>query len=166
MDENITAAPTPLVLGGTQYLMSPLTDRDIAQLDEWIRTRLLQTVRQSLKDQDVDDDDYEREMRIAQKSALSLTWLSGEGAKILGTVDGMSRLVLQSVGRNHPELDLESIRKMLLDPSNMNEVNDAFRRVNDLNNSDDGDNKTPAKKSSKKSRSNLRKKSKRKSRKR
>lgn len=124
-----TAARTPLKLGGRELLVSPLTDRGIAELDEWLRWRYLQNVRDSFRPED-SGEVREMETRIAQENALSITMLSGRGVKILGTVDGMARLVLQMCAPNHADLTLDECRKLIASPENVRAATEAFNRAN------------------------------------
>ena len=109
-------------------MMSPLTDRDISELDEWVRARYIATARASLEG--VTGPDREETLRIAMDRAMALTWLSGEGLKLIATIDGTARLLWQSIYRSHPDLKYEDLRQLMLDPRNIANVNEAFKELN------------------------------------
>lgn len=144
-DSVLTSARRPIRLGDREFLASPLTDRDIAELDEWIQEHFIDLARRSLKPS-TSEADRELTMRVAMREAMSLTWLSGQGARIMGTVDGLSRLLWQMIHHSHPEVRPEQLRAYLIDPklaqANMQQVNDAFAKLN----VGDGKSFSPAKK--------------------
>lgn len=124
-----TAAKVPLKLGEITLQISPMTDRDIAELDEWVQWRYLQNVRDSFRPTDRPEV-REMETRVAQENSLSLTWLSGRGARIIATLAGMSRIVWQACHRNHPDMTEEKIRTLLIDKANLDAANAAFEKAN------------------------------------
>ena len=105
--------------------LRPLTDRDISELDEWVRAQYLKTVRESLRD--ADDDERAKEMTAASLTALGLSWMSGPGASMIATVDGMAKLVHQSV---EEDISYESLRKLMFSAENVNESRRVFREAN------------------------------------
>ena len=124
-----TAAPVELRLGGHSFRMSPLTDRDIAELDNWLRTRVIRTARESLSP-DTSPNDRQLVIDSAVRVAMSMTWMSGDGARQMATLDGMAQLLWQGIQHNHPETTPEQIRGLLLDPVTIEEARDTLRRLN------------------------------------
>lgn len=109
--------------------MSPMTDQDISEMDAWIQARMIRNARASL-DPNLSEKEREETMRVAMSTALTLTWMSGIGAKMIGTVDGLARLVWQAIHRNHPDKTVEDIRRLLLTKENIEEANRAFTAAN------------------------------------
>lgn len=129
MDENykVVGASAPLVFhDGTEVSIYPLTDKDIEELNEWVRYRYIRTVRNSLQE-GVSDKQYEMEMRIAYQEAASLQWLSGIGAKMMASPDGMARLMYQAC---HKEVDYDTLHKLLFHPENLERSVSLFERLN------------------------------------
>lgn len=124
-----TAASDPLVLGDREFQMSPLTDKDIAELDSWIQSRCIEIARNSLPP-DASQELRNETIQSAIEVAMSMTWLSGRGAKILATVQGMTRLVWVSIRKNHPDVTPAQLQAYMLDPENIQKANLAFSRLN------------------------------------
>lgn len=125
----LTAASAPLVLAGVEYRMSPLSDRDIAELDEWVQIRYVNLVLASLP---AEAEQEERDaLRVrAAREALGMTWMSGEGARLMATVDGVTRLLWQSLRREHPDIKEEDLRRLLYSPENIAATRHTFTRLN------------------------------------
>lgn len=134
--DRIVGAPAPVTFhdekgNAFEYLMSPLQDRDIVELDNWVRMRYMQLVRESLrKDEHATEEEKEREIKIAQREMQAMTWMSGQGARIMGTVEGMVRMVWTSARKNHPELKPEHLQSLMLSERNILEANQAFALLN------------------------------------
>lgn len=130
MAADVRAAPTTIFLSDGQSLrFSPLSDRDILELDEWVRARAIADARNSLKDEDdpiIRAETLDAAMRFAQ----GLTFMSGHGSRILATPEGLSRVLYLSVRKNHPDIKEDALRPLLLAESNKEAVNAAFQHVN------------------------------------
>lgn len=139
-----TAASAPLTFAdGTTYQMSPLSDKDIAELDAWVQSRIICMARESLP-KDATQSERDETLRIAMQTASSVTWMSGQGAKLLATVQGWTRLVWQTIKRNHPDVTEEELSAHMFSPENVREVNRVFTEQNVV--------KDPAKKKTRKGR--------------
>ena len=129
-DERMNAAPVLLKFSdGTEYRMSPLTDRDISELDEWVRLTYINLALKSLPPE-VSEEQREAVRFRAVGEAMAVTWTSATGAALMATVDGMTRLVWQGVRVNHPAVTLEDLRKHLFSRDNLAMVRSQFRRAN------------------------------------
>lgn len=133
---SITAASLPLefvetVDGKTRkvYLqMSPLSDVDISELDLWVQTRYIRMARQAAAD--LPQEKQGAEIEIAQRTAAGLSAFSGAGARMIASVNGMARVVWQSIHAKHPEVSEERIKFLLFNPANLSEANAAFKAAN------------------------------------
>jgi len=126
----ITGAPRPITFSdGTTYRVSPLSDRDIAELDHWVQARYVAIARDSLPP-NASQQLREETMTIAMNTALGLTWMSGVGARTMGTIDGMTQLIWQSIHKLHPDVTIEELRNKMFDPANVDEVARTFKEVN------------------------------------
>ncbi len=127
--QEATAAPLELRLGDRTFRMSPLTERDIAELDHWLQSRVIRIARESLPPA-ASEEDRRLTLDVALSRAASLSWMSPEGARLMATLDGMAQLVWQGVKTNHPGIAPAEIRELLLDAANLEESLGAFDRLN------------------------------------
>lgn len=109
--------------------MAPLTDADISELDSWLRSQFIRMVRNSLEES-MSDRDKELELAGARRQAAGLMFVTGDGARAMASVDGMARVVWQGIRKNHPEITLEKLRKLLFSPENMEAANDSWEEAN------------------------------------
>jgi len=131
----LTAASTPVVLSGRTLQFSPLSDKDIAELDRYIQARYIQLARESLPASATEQERKET-LSLAMTAAAGLTWMSGVGQRMMATVEGMARLCWQSVKKNHDDVSLEWLTHELFDPSNLDAVKDAFKVANHVDESE------------------------------
>lgn len=127
----VTAASFPIQLAGKEFHMSPLTDRDIDELDTWLQAQMVEIARASLKD-DMSEREREEILGAAMREASRMTWLSGDGARKMRTLRGVSRVLWQSLRRRHPELSHDEVKSMLMDPATIAYVNTVFRKINNV----------------------------------
>lgn len=130
MAADITGAATVIRLSdGRQLEFCPLTDRDIIELDEWVRAEFIAAARDSLEGE-TDAALRAETLAVAMREAQGMTFMSGHGPRVLATPAGLSRLLFVSARKRHPELKEDELRPLLLDPNNRDAVNEAFARVN------------------------------------
>lgn len=122
----------PLQIGDKTYDVSPLTDEARENLDEWVRSKFVERA-SKLIEQMRTDSDKELGFKVAFRQAASLSWLSGEGAKMIATVDGMARMLYEGIRPNHPEVEYEALRKECFDPSIIMRVNATFNDLHGRN---------------------------------
>ena len=111
------------------FLFDYLVEDTLETLDNWVRKRHIQLVRSSLLDEDgepnVSETLYQKEMLLAQHQASTMTWVSPQGAKLMGTVEGMSMLSWLSLRANHPELKRQDMYRFMGIPQNIRAVTEA-----------------------------------------
>lgn len=132
-DPRLNNAASPLYLRDEQgrdieILVTRLTDVDISELDEWVQSRFVKLARASLGD-DATQKERDETLRLAMHEAAGLTWMSGQGAKMMASVDGMARLVWQAARSRQPEIAFERIRALMFNPAN---VQEAARKLNEM----------------------------------
>lgn len=120
----------PLTLGGREFAMSPLTDDDISELDNWTKTRLFELARLSLRIMPATEAEQRLILEVALKAGMGLTFLSGEGARLMGTLDGLARLVWQCVKTSHPDVTPEMLRKLLMNNADAMAAKTLFDEMN------------------------------------
>lgn len=128
--QRLTAAPGPLVLAdGTEYQVSPLNDKDIAELDMWVQSRYVQLVMNTCPPDYTDE--QKNAMRCeAAKNAMDLSWMHGAGARIMATIPGMTQLLLVGIRKRHPTVTFEELAAKLYDPRNIDLVQENFADLN------------------------------------
>ena len=128
--EQMTASPVQLDLPGLSIKLYPLSDADISELDRWVRARFVQTARDSLPP-DATQAEREETLLLAMREAGGLTFMRPPGSDMLATVDGITRLIMQSA--RDQKLTLDQVRQVLLDPKNIEEVNAKFKELHPKN---------------------------------
>jgi len=111
------------------YNTSPMTDRDIAEIDEWLQCRVNELAMKACRN--CADASERREMLTAAAlSAGSVSCTTAEGARMLATIDGWARLTWQAIHRNHPNVSPDDLRKLMTNPANIEKADANFRRLN------------------------------------
>lgn len=116
-------------LGDKTFEVSPLNDASRDALDEWVRSKFVERVSPIINSL-TSEKDKAIALDRAYDKALSLTWMSGEGAKLMGTVEGVARMLYEGVRQNHPDLTYEALCELLFDPENIRKANAIFRELN------------------------------------
>lgn len=136
----ITAAARPLTLYETVQVegrdtvreinldMSPLTDRDITELDLWVQVKFVRMARAAA--QGLATEEYEKEIELAQRTAALLSAFTGQGARMLSTVEGMARVTYLAIRKRNPDITEERLRSLLFNPANLSMVNEAIAKAN------------------------------------
>lgn len=130
-EARVTGASVPVTLGDTTYNLRTLSDRDIAELDEWVRSEYIRTSLSGIPD-GMTAKVRDAYFGVISSKALGLTWISGEGARMIATLPGVARLFWQSAKANHPTLTYEECRKLIMNADAVRMVNSGFRRANTL----------------------------------
>jgi hypothetical protein len=122
---DITGAGTPIKLGDVTYLVSPLSDKDLIELDEFVRfvhvNAAVDSAPASMKD---------RALEIAIQQASALSFMSPGGAAIIKNHNGISRILWHGIRHNHPEVTHEQIRELIIKHEVVAEANRVFKKLN------------------------------------
>lgn len=105
----VTAAAFPITIGDATYEMSPLTDRDVDEINNWLRASIIKMARDSLVP-GMTPAEREELLGVAMTKARQLSFMEGEGARIISSLDGVSRVVWQGLRRRHPELQWDEFK--------------------------------------------------------
>lgn len=126
----VTAASLPLTFeDGTKYQFSPLTDKDIDEIDEWMRQKVLQSARMMLEP-GMSQRERDEILGAAMRTASETSMLSPSGHRMISTLHGMVRVCWQSVKKLHPDVTEDELRKQLVNARNMQSLNDLFDQAN------------------------------------
>lgn len=119
----------PITIGNNTYEVSPLDDDSHMALDEWVRSKYIERNVQLLAA--LPQADKELALKVAYSEAATVTWLSGFGARLMGTVEGVAQLLYEGVRKNHPDVTPKMLKKDLMRPENLAKANAAFKHLND-----------------------------------
>jgi len=125
----VTAPKVPVTLSGKDYFFSPLTDRDLAEFDEWLRSRIIKTAMEAVRGE---EDPVIKKMVIdrALEKADRTSCFTADGARVLDTLDGFVQIALMSLLKQHPDLTHETVRAMMTNVENIDSARIAFDRAN------------------------------------
>lgn len=129
--QQMTAASVPIVLeDGTTYQFSPLSDRDLAELDAWLQSKVIQIARQSLTP-DLSQKERDETLSLAMREASNVSFLTKAGQTQLATISGMVHLLWMSIRKNHPDVSEDTLQSKLMENiDNIRIITDKFREVN------------------------------------
>jgi hypothetical protein len=125
----VTAASFPITLAGKEYRLSPLSDRDNSELTNWLRASFIQMARDSLPG-NATQQERDETLAVAMREARGISWFSREGAKVMRSLEGVARVVWQSLRKEHPELTPEQVREMLVDERTIDHALAVWREIN------------------------------------
>ena len=132
MDEFVQA-PIGVTLGGAEFLLSPLTDGDVVELDRWVQSECVAAARASVPEE-ASQSEYDRVVGAACKAAVGLCSSFGEGRKALLTERGYARLTWTGLRAKHPGLTEQRVRALIKGTSREERLAlvEAYQRVNNL----------------------------------
>jgi hypothetical protein len=130
MTAKITGASVPIKFtDGTIYQFSPLSDKDLDELDEWLQFKIIDVARRSLS-AGATQEERDETLRIAQREACTVTFLSPRGVEIMATLAGMTHLCYVSLRKLQPDLTEEFLAPIVRDPRNLRIINETFSHTN------------------------------------
>jgi hypothetical protein len=129
MPSSVTAASHPVTIGGKEYQMSPLKDRELEEFNNWMRSSYIQMAREAITP-DMSRQEREELLGAAIREARKVSYISPEGREIMQSVDGMARLIWIGIVRNHPALKFEMVREVMVDPDINRELMTVWKEIN------------------------------------
>ena len=118
-----TAAPAEVTFGGRAYRLSPLTDADVGELDNWVRAGTLRAARKAGRG--LPEPEAQALVRRAFAFAATQTWFGALGRD--HSIGLLARLFWQLVRRHHPDASLDAIRQAIAaNPDELTDALDAF----------------------------------------
>lgn len=127
---NITGASGEVTIGEHVYTMSPITDRDIGDLNIWLRAKMIAAARESIPsgaNQRVEDNTMSVAMRVASK----MDWLNDPST--LTMPENLLRLIWQLMRKRQPDLTSEVFyAELLADKSAIVKCRDMFRALHPM----------------------------------
>ena len=93
-DAALTGATVEVRIGDRHVKLKALTDRQIVELDEWVRQRIMHIALASLPDR-CTPALQDCVIQNALKVASGASWLNPEGRRVLHTIDGLTMLLFK-----------------------------------------------------------------------
>lgn len=128
MSANVTAASVEFVVGDITYRISPLSDRDFGEFENWVQDRFLDVAKRNLEG--LVQADRDALLKAAYETSSRLTITSPEALKLMSTVDGAAYLLYLSLRRDHPDVTFEKAKEISTNPKVLRQFMD---RINELN---------------------------------
>jgi hypothetical protein len=136
MTGRLTAAATPVKFiqdngeETQEYWISPLTDKDFDEIDEWLQARLLSIARKSLPPE-ATREEREELLSIATREAAKITWTMPAGRQSMSTIPGIAHIAWVSLRKRHPGITEDYLRELFfVDLENLKRADDAMGVVN------------------------------------
>ena len=108
---NPSGAPVSVTISETEFFMSPLTSKDIGELNNYIKQELLSSAKESCKDES-NQMIVDAMMRAAMGQIRSVDWISD--FKLLQSADKLSYLLWLGVRKNDPKPTREAFTILML----------------------------------------------------
>lgn len=108
-----------------------LSDDDMIEIDDWLRREYMRRVEASISDL-TNETLRERMVATAVRNVATLGMLDGrDGSAMVATVDGLSRILWQSMREDHEELTHQGLKRLLMaDPANMTTGQEHWTEIN------------------------------------
>ena len=113
----------PFELAGLTLKLQPLDSDSIENLDQWVRERhILLGVSTAKKVRPTDPESADLILSLHSMQAATMTFMSGLGAKVIATPEGMAQLLWEASG-NKSEFTPKDITKEMYKPENVKRAN-------------------------------------------
>lgn len=107
-----TAAPTTVELGGKQYRVSPLRDKDYGEFEKWVQDRHMELAQRAGDGLSVED--RQALLKHAYDRASQITMASPEAIQAVITLEGSIKLLWLHLRHEHPDLTEETVSGLLM----------------------------------------------------
>lgn len=105
----------PIELGGTKYMLSPLTVKELGSCEQYLlsqRKTPLQIARENMAG--LSDEDKEILLRAAIKETRSSSKIPAEEVKRwIDTLEGSKYTIWMMIRKNHPEMTMERVSELI-----------------------------------------------------
>jgi hypothetical protein len=131
-DTQLTGGSCPFRVSGKNFDASPLTDRDYAELDEYVQDQIIQSARRSCKD--LSKEERRELLTIAVRASVGVRWNDEEGTRILfNTPVGQSYMFWSMVKHNHKITPKEFEKIFLSSEHFLDNLEEGYRIFDKLN---------------------------------
>jgi len=137
---NITASPMPLEIGGTEYLLHPLSDQASHNISLWLRADVMSSAWMAEQEVNRRGGKGADLAKAIIQAVLQVEWTDQNGAAVLRGDRGLARLLLESLKPTVAGITEKKAASLLKSEEGVKtKFWDTFLMVNDLQEVDDGD---------------------------
>lgn len=143
-DTKVTASPIVLVISGREMMASPLTDRQLEYLTNYVRFWMKKNAKEQSS---FITDDKERYVFLERedRKSINISWWEPAALTVLSTVEGTAVVAREMLKKDQPDLDLEWLKEQFggtskltdLSLENTNAVRTAFLELCTLDTADE-----------------------------
>lgn len=120
--------PGVIEIEGKTYRMSKLDGPEISELDRWVQDQIVQlAIRNSAGES---NQTRRLLMEAALKIAAGASWLEDTGRPVIQSMNGVSRLIWTTLRKNHKELKVDDVEKLMRVDGAVESAMTEFRRQN------------------------------------
>lgn len=133
-DTQLQGAGVPLFISGKEFSARTLTDRDYTEINEYIKSEVVNIAYNTIKQQDLVQYERQELLSAAILAATQVNWFTTEGTHIMNTPKGMARLAWQMIKFYHPRTSFKSLHDLFVTADhiqeNIDRVNQVFDQLN------------------------------------
>ena len=129
---NVTASPMPLVIDGTEYLITPLSDQATQNITQWLRGSLMKSAYMAEKEINKEGGNGAEFAKTIIQACLQVEWSDNNGTAVLRTDTGLARLLVESLKPTVAGITQNKAAELLKVEGAKGEFWDVFLAVNDL----------------------------------
>ena len=129
---NVTASPMPLVIDGTEYLITPLSDQATQNITMWLRGSLMKSAYMAEKEINKEGGNGAEFAKTIIQACLQVEWSDNNGTAVLRTDTGLARLLVESLKPTVAGITQNKAAELLKVEGAKGEFWDVFLAVNDL----------------------------------
>lgn len=130
----LTQAVTPITLDGKEYQLQSLTVKDIEEIDNWLRAKVIRAAAEATVGMDAVL--AERVINTAVNNSGRVSMLLPTGIQQLLNPAGMAKMFHVSLVKNHPDLQYDDLVAIMSDPDKMKSAYTQWAAVNNVKSSD------------------------------
>lgn len=132
-DPKLTASPSEVKLAGQSFTMTPLTDKEFGEFENWLRQRPIRiAMDHSRQIEGLNPAEKETLLKQAMEISNRVSMSSTEGLQIMATLEGAAFLTWLSLRKHQPELTPDKIQGMFTDDRTISEAMTQVNRINNL----------------------------------
>jgi hypothetical protein len=132
-DPKLSASGGHVQLAGQDYVMSPLSDEDFGEFENWMRARPIIIAKQNIGAvPNLTEQEKEIILKQAMEISARINMVSTDGLQIMSSLDGAAYMTYLGLRKRHPELTIKQIRVMLMDNRTLEAAMARFEELNNL----------------------------------
>lgn len=130
---NISGSPVQIKMAGEMYTMSPLTDVDYGEFENWMRARVIELARENIaRVPGLSQSEKDTILKQSVEISVRLNLQSQEAMPYMTSIDGAAYLMWLSLKKTHAALSHSGVKKLLIDERTLSEAFDKFDLINNI----------------------------------